>query len=172
MADRHGPRLYLTLGPFLFGLGTLCTLLISEKSDFWTAGIASIALTSVGLAMLVAPITSTALKSAPSEYAGIASGVNSTVSRLGSTLAIAVVGLIIALVFEAQTDAAGAVPLGKEQASTELREASTDAFRVGMLAVAGLAFAGAAVGALGISNQEARGPQEDVSAQAPAPAGS
>ena len=172
LADRHGPRLYLTLGPFLFGLGTLCTLLISEKSDFWTAGVASIALTSVGLAMLVAPITSTALKSAPSEYAGIASGVNSTVSRLGSTLAIAVVGLVIALVFEAQTDVAGAVPLGKEQASTELREASTDAFRVGMLVVAGLAFAGAAVGALGISNQEARGPQEDLSAQAPAPAGS
>jgi EmrB/QacA subfamily drug resistance transporter len=169
LADRHGPRLYLTLGPLLFGLGTLCTLLISEQSDFWTAGIASIALTSIGLAMLVAPITATALKSAPSEFAGIASGVNSTVSRLGSTIAIAVVGLLIALVFEAQTNVADAVPLGKDQRSAELRDASTDAFRVGMLFVAGLAFAGAAVGALGISNREARG--EEVSAQAPAPAG-
>jgi EmrB/QacA subfamily drug resistance transporter len=171
LADRHGPRLYLTLGPALFGLGTLCTLLISEKSDFWTAGVASIALTSVGLAMLVAPITSTALKSAPSEFAGIASGVNSTVSRLGSTLAIALVGLVIALVFEAQTDVAGAVPLAMEQESAELREASTDAFRVGMLFVAGLAFIGATIGALGISNRDARQP-EDVSARAPAPAGS
>jgi hypothetical protein len=125
----------------------------------------------VGLAMLVAPITSTALKSAPSEFAGIASGVNSTVSRLGSTLAIALVGLVIALVFEAQTDVAGAVPLAMEQESAELREASTDAFRVGMLFVAGLAFIGATIGALGISNRDARQP-EDVSAQAPAPAGS
>jgi hypothetical protein len=156
----------------LFGLGTLCTLLISEQSDFWTAGVASIALTSVGLAMLVAPITATALKSAPSEFAGIASGVNSTVSRLGSTLAIAIVGLVIALVFQAQTDAAGAVPLAKDQVSAELRDASTDAFRVGMLVVAILAFAGAAVGAFGISNREARARPEDVSGQAPAPAGS
>jgi EmrB/QacA subfamily drug resistance transporter len=172
LADRQGPRLYLTVGPLLFGLGTLCTLLISEQSDFWTAGVASIALTSVGLAMLVAPITATALKSAPSEFAGIASGVNSTVSRLGSTLAIAIVGLVIALVFQAQTDAAGAVPLAKDQVSAELRDASTDAFRVGMLVVAILAFAGAAVGAFGISNREARARPEDVSGQAPAPAGS
>ena len=170
LADRHGPRLYLTLGPFLFGVGTLMLLLVSERSDFWTAGVASIALSSVGLAMLVAPITATALKSAPSQYAGIASGVNSTVSRLGSTLAIALVGLVIALVFQAQTDVADAVPLGKDQQSAELRDASTDAFRVGMLFVAGLAFAGAAVGALWISNSDARAPEE-VSAQAPAPAG-
>jgi EmrB/QacA subfamily drug resistance transporter len=170
LADRHGPRLYLTLGPALFGLGTLCTLLISERSDFWTAGVASLALTSLGLAVLVAPITSTALKSAPSEFAGIASGVNSTVSRLGSTLAIAIVGLVIALVFQAQTDAAGAVPLATDQQDAQLRDASIDAFRVGMLVVAALAFAGAAIGAFGISNREARG-EEDVSAQAPAPAG-
>jgi hypothetical protein len=75
-------------------------------------------------------------------------------------------------VFEAQTDVAGAVPLGKEQESAELRDASTDAFRVGMLVVAGLAFVGAAIGAVGISNQDARAPEEEVSAQAPAPAGS
>ena len=171
LADRHGPRLYLALGPSLFGVGTLLLLLVSTRSDFWTAGVASIALTSVGLAMLVAPITATALKSAPSQYAGIASGVNSTVSRLGSTLAIALVGLVIALVFQAQTDVADAVPLAKDQESAELRDASTDAFRVGMLFVATLAFAGAAVGALGISNRDAKAPDE-VSAQAPAPAGS
>ena len=35
--------------------------------------------------MMVAPITATALKSAPERYAGIASGVNSTVSRLGAS---------------------------------------------------------------------------------------
>jgi EmrB/QacA subfamily drug resistance transporter len=171
LADRHGPRRYLTLGPFLFGVGTLLLLLVTERSDFWTAGVVSLALTSVGLAMLVAPITATALKSAPSEYAGIASGVNSTVSRLGSTLAIALVGLVIALVFQAGTDVADAVPLGKDQQSAELRDASTDAFRVGMVFVAGLAFAGAAVGALWISNRDAQAPDE-VSAQAPAPAGS
>lgn len=173
LADRHGPRLYLTIGPALIGLGTLVFTVVDEKSDFWTAGIAGLLLFSLGLAMMVAPITATALKSAPERYAGIASGVNSTVSRLGSLIAVAVIGLVISLVFEARTDAPDAVPIARDQTAPELREASVDGFRAGMLLAAALAFAGAAVGAAGISNREARGEIEPaVSEQAPAPAGS
>ena len=173
LADRHGPRLYLTVGPALIGLGTLVFMLVDERSDFWTAGIAGLVLFSLGLAMMVAPITATALKSAPERYAGIASGVNSTVSRLGSLIAVAVIGLVISLVFEARTDAPDAVPIARDQTAPELREASVDGFRAGMLLAAALAFAGAAVGGFGISNREARGELEPpVSEQAPAPAGS
>jgi EmrB/QacA subfamily drug resistance transporter len=170
LADRQGPRLYLTAAPFLLGLSTLSMLFISDRSDFWTAGVLAIALSALGLAMLVAPITATALKSAPADFAGIASGVNSTVSRLGSLMSIAIVGLVISVVFHAQVDAPEAVPLAKGQEAPELRDASIDAFRAGMIVVAGLAFAGAAIGALGISNEEARGLPQEVSAQAPAPA--
>jgi EmrB/QacA subfamily drug resistance transporter len=172
LADRHGPRLYLTAGPALVGAGTLVFLLVDERGDFWTAGIASLLIFSLGLAALVAPITATALKSAPSEYAGIASGVNTTVSRLGSLMAVAIIGLVIALVFHAQVSDDNAVPLAKNQRGAELREASTDAFRAGMLLAAGLAFAGAAVAAVGISNREARGEEPAVSGPAPARAGS
>lgn len=155
LADRHGPRLYLTVGPALIGLGALTFTLVESRSDFWRYGLAGLAFFSVGLAMMVAPITATALKSAPERYAGIASGVNSTVSRLGSLVAVAVIGLVISLVFDAQVDAPGAVPLAKDQVDPELRDASADGFRAGMLVAAGLAFAGAAVGALWISNREA-----------------
>jgi EmrB/QacA subfamily drug resistance transporter len=155
LADRLGPRLFLTAGPALLGAGTLLFLFVDEKSDFWTAGIAGLVLFALGLSMLVAPITATALSSAPSEYAGIASGVNSTVSRLGGLLAVAVVGLVIAVVFERSAGDTGAVPLATDQTDSELRDASIDAFRAGMLVVAGLAFAGAAVGAFGISNEQA-----------------
>jgi EmrB/QacA subfamily drug resistance transporter len=172
LADRQGPRLYLTLAPILLGLGALAALTIDERNDFWTGGIVSMAFTSVGLAVLVAPITSTALKAAPSEYAGIASGVNSTVSRLGSLMAVAVIGLVISLVFHNQVDASSAVPLARDQRGAELRNASRDGFKAGMLVVAGLAFAGSAVAAFGVSNREAREGYKDVSAQAPAPAGS
>jgi EmrB/QacA subfamily drug resistance transporter len=172
LADRQGPRLYLGLAPVLLGAGTLVFMLVTERRDFWTAGIAGLALFSLGLAMLVAPITAAALKSAPQQYAGIASGVNSTVSRLGSLLAIAVIGLVVTVVFDARTDNANAVPLAKNQRAPELRDASRDGFRAGMLVVAGLAFAGATVGALGISNREARGEEPSLSEQAPAPAGS
>jgi EmrB/QacA subfamily drug resistance transporter len=168
LADRLGPRLFLTAGPALLGVGTLLFLLVDERSDFWTAGVAGLLLFALGLAMLVAPITSTALSSAPPEYAGVASGVNSTVSRLGGLLAVAVVGLVIALVFEGEVGETDAVPLAADQTEPELRDASVDAFRAGMLLVAGLAFAGAAVGAVGISNAQAEA--DGASAPAPAPA--
>jgi MFS family permease len=168
LADRHGPRLYLTLGPFLVGVGILLILPVAERSDFWVAGTASIIVFSLGIAMLVAPITATALKSAPSEYAGIASGVNSTVSRLGNLIAIALIGLVISLVFSAQVSSEDAVPLEKDQSGAELRDASIDGFRAGMLVAAGLAFLGAGVAAVGISDREARG--QEVSEPAPSPA--
>jgi EmrB/QacA subfamily drug resistance transporter len=170
LADRHGPRLYLTVGPALIGGGTLLALAVGDRSDFWTVGVAGLALFSLGLALLVAPITATALKSAPQEYAGIASGVNSTVSRLGSLMAVAVIGLVISLVFDAQVGEAGGVPLAKDQERPALRDASVDGFRAGMLLAAGLAFAGAAVAAVGISNREARAAEVPVSEPAPVPA--
>jgi MFS family permease len=174
LADRHGPRLYLTLGPALMGVGTVVFMLVETRSGFWTYGVVALLAFSLGLAMMVAPITATALKSAPERYAGIASGVNSTVSRLGSLVAVALIGLVIALVFEGRTDAADAVPLARNQTATELRDASVAAFRAGMALAAALTFAGAAVGAFWISNREARGESEPVTepGQAPAPAGS
>jgi MFS family permease len=167
LADEHGPRLYLTVGPFLVGIGILLILPVTEESDFWTWGFASIVVFSLGLAMLVAPITSTALKSAPSEFAGIASGVNSTVSRLGNLIAVAAIGVVISLVYSSQVSSGD--PLARDQVDESLRAASIDGFRVGMLVAAGLAFAGAAVAAVGIVNREDE--PAEVSEQAPAPAG-
>jgi EmrB/QacA subfamily drug resistance transporter len=168
LADEHGPRLYLTLGPFLVGVGILLLLPVRERGDFWTFGIASVIVFSLGLAMLVAPITSTALKSAPSNLAGIASGVNSTVSRLGNLIAVALIGVIVSGVFYSQVASDSAVPLARDQVDEALRDASISGFRAGMVFAAALAFAGAAIGAVGVVNRESA----EVSEQAPAPAGS
>ena len=168
LADRRGPRLFLTAGPALVAAGTLAAALVESRDDFWTAGVAALALFSVGLAMLVAPITATVLKSAPPEHAGIASGVNATVSRLGSLTAVALIGLVVSVVFHARADAEGAAPLTKDLDPT-LLAASVDGFRAGMLVAAAFAFAGATVGALAISNREAR--RDDHGAAAPVPAG-
>ena len=171
LADRHGPRLFLTLAPVLIGAGTLLTLLVTSRSSFWTAGLAAIAVFSLGLSMLVAPITATALKSAPERHAGIATGINTTVSRLGSLLAVALIGLVVSLVFRAQTDDTAAEPLTKGLDGPALA-ASIDAYRAGMVVAIVLALAGAVVGAVAISNRDARGGDEQVSEPAPAPAGS
>jgi hypothetical protein len=170
IADRTGPRLLLTVGPVLIGVGALLLLPISSRTDFWTWGIVGLLAFSFGLAMMVAPITSTALKSAPSEFAGIASGVNSTVSRTGSLTAVAVIGLVVALVFGGQVADPNAVPLARGQVDPAFREASIDGFRAGMLVAAGLAFAGSLVGLFGISDAEAGGRRPKVSEPAAAPA--
>jgi MFS family permease len=156
LADTHGPRLSLTIGPALIGAGALLSIGITEKSDLWTFGIASLAVFSFGLAVLVAPITSTALKSAPTEFAGIASGVNSTLSRLGSLTSVAVIGLVISLVFSASTEATTAEPLSKNLTGEALA-GSIDGYRAGMLVAGGLAVVGALIGALWVSNRDALG---------------
>ncbi|MBD0329115.1 MAG: MFS transporter [Thermoleophilia bacterium] len=169
LADRHGPRLFLALGPALMGVAALLFLPIEERADFWTWGVAGIAAFSLALAVLVAPITATALKSAPSEFAGIASGVNSTVSRLGSLLAVAVIGAVISVVYRSRADTG--VPLAKAQAGEALRAASTDAFRAGMVVAVALAAAAVAVALLGIRNREPDA-REEVTEAEPAAAGS
>jgi hypothetical protein len=109
-----------------------------------------IVLYGVGLSMIVAPITSAALSTAPGRYSGLAAGINSTFSRLGSLLAIAILGLVASLVFEARTDDPDLVPFALGQQSPELIAGSTAAFRAAMILAATLALAGSLT-ALGYS---------------------
>jgi len=170
LADRSGPRLFLATGPAMLAVSILLILLVRSRGDFWIAGTLSVLLAGLSLALFVAPITATALKSAPAEYAGIASGVNSTVSRLGNLLAVALVGLVVSLVFHGRVDAPKADPLATTQKAPALRDASIEGFRAGMLLAAGLALAGATVGALGITNLRRPEPAAtEVSAPAAAP---
>ena len=167
VADEHGPRLLLTIGPALVGGGLVLFSLMGTRDDFWRYGIVGLAVFSFGLAMLVAPITSTALQSAPPRYTGIASGFNQTVSRLGNLLAVATLGFVVLLVYQRNGGDTG-VALARDQHDPALRAASVDAFRAAMLVAAGLAFAGALVGWFGISNRDARAAEEDTAVPDPA----
>src|SRR5579859_3144820 len=155
IADVHGPRLLLTVGPVLVAAGMVLFSFMQSKTDFWRFGVVGIVVFALGLSMLVAPITATALGSAPGRFSGIASGLNQTVSRLGNLLAVAVLGLVVLLVYHSQGGNRG-VPIARGQHEHVLRSASMDAFRVAMLVSAGLALAGALVAGLGISNADAR----------------
>jgi EmrB/QacA subfamily drug resistance transporter len=155
-ADKHGPRVLLTIGPLLIGASLVLFSFMSERADFWRFGAPGLGLFALGLSMMVAPITSTALSSAPGRFAGIASGVNQTAARIGNLLAVATIGLVVLLVFHANGGARSATPLARGQHDPKLRSASEEAFRAAMLVAAGLAFAGAAVGAAGISNRESQ----------------
>ena len=52
---------------------------------------------SLGLALLVSPLTAAVLAAAPGRYAGAASGVNNAVARAGSLLAVAALPALVGL---------------------------------------------------------------------------
>jgi EmrB/QacA subfamily drug resistance transporter len=149
VADRRGPRVLLTAGPALIGGGTLLFVLLGREPE-WSRVLPGVLVFGLGLALTVAPITATVLRSAPDRYSGVAAGVNSTISRLGGLVAIALVGLVIASAYDGPGQ-----PLAKDQGG-EAARASLDAFRTGMLATGALAFAGAAIGLAGLSDREYR----------------
>lgn len=145
-ADRLGPRPFLIVGPLMIAVGLALLGRLDAASQYWIDVFPPLLVFSIGLAATVPAVTSAALKPAPEGLTGIASGINTTVSRVGQLIAVAALGIIVAFVFG--TDSGNPFELGNRPAS-ELADAS-DAFRAVMLATAALAAAGALVSALGL----------------------
>ena len=142
LADRDGPRRYLTLGPIVMAVGmALFTLATSPSIAQIVPGVVVFAL---GLSITVAPITSTALKAAPPQYSGLAAGVNTTVSRMGGLVATPLLGIVITAVFAAQAGGTGADPFATTGMSPTEQTAAIAAFRAAM-AVAAIRCAGGGV---------------------------
>ncbi|MBZ9751840.1 MFS transporter [Deinococcus sp. HMF7604] len=93
LADRHGPRLLLTLGPVLAGSGL--ALLGLGQGASWAAILPGAAVLGLGMALTVAPLSSAVMGSVPREQSGVASGVNNAVARAASLLAVAALGLLL-----------------------------------------------------------------------------
>jgi EmrB/QacA subfamily drug resistance transporter len=93
---RLGPRLFMGAGPLIAGLPLFVLTRFGRHFDYWTELLPIVLVFSVGLAMIVAPLTATVLADASERDAGIASGVNNAVARIAGLLGIAVVGAAIA----------------------------------------------------------------------------
>jgi EmrB/QacA subfamily drug resistance transporter len=89
LAARIGPQPLMVAGPVVCGLG--CWLLrdLQAGDGYWRDVLPGLLLFSLGLAALVAPLTTSVLAAAPDRYAGLASGINNAVARTGSLLAVA-----------------------------------------------------------------------------------
>lgn len=95
LAARIGPRVPLSLGPVLCGLGALLLRQVGAGSGYLTEVLPGMLVFSSGLVLLVAPLTSTVLAAAPDRFAGIASGVNNAVARTGSLLSVSALPALV-----------------------------------------------------------------------------
>lgn len=95
LAARVGPRVPLSLGPVLCGLGALLLRQVGAGSGYLTEVLPGMLVFSSGLVLLVAPLTSTVLAAAPDRFAGIASGVNNAVARTGSLLSVSALPALV-----------------------------------------------------------------------------
>jgi EmrB/QacA subfamily drug resistance transporter len=94
LASRIGPRLQMAVGPVLVGAGMVLFRLVGPSGDYFTEVLPPILVLGAGLALTVAPLTTTALSSAPSDHAGVASAVNNDVARAGGLIAVAVLPVV------------------------------------------------------------------------------
>jgi EmrB/QacA subfamily drug resistance transporter len=103
-ADRLGSRLPLTVGPIVAAAGFLL-LAVSGRSDSYAASLLpALCVLGLGMAITVAPLTTTVLNTVDRRDAGTASGINNAVARVASLLAIAVFGIVVTATFNRSLD--------------------------------------------------------------------
>ena len=204
LASRLGPRWFMTIGPLLIAAGFAWLMRIPSDSQPWQLQLgdpatyvpptsymidflpSSIVL-GLGLAIMVAPLTTALMRSVPPRMAGLGSAINNAISRVGPQLAGALIFIVVTATFYGSL--AGLVP-GLDVNSPAVREAlpplnepassvttdvvvaardaSTEAFHVAMLVSAMLVLLGAAVNAIGISDRQARVASEEAPERAAA----
>jgi predicted MFS family arabinose efflux permease len=96
LAVRVGPRIPLTVGPIIVGAGILLGTRIASDQSYWTHAFPAILVMSIGMTLAVAPLTSTVLAAVERHQTGMASGLNSALSRLGGLIVVALMGAVLA----------------------------------------------------------------------------
>jgi EmrB/QacA subfamily drug resistance transporter len=184
LADRHGPRLFMGVGPLIGGAGVLLLARAGAHPRYLTDVLPGATLLALGLAITVAPLTATVLSAAPAAHSGLASGVNNAVARVAGLVAIAAVGAVVATQFSSHVharldrpgaSAAYAAAVDQAAASTlqthppkgfapsqrasvrlALKDASVDAYRLAMVLAAVLALASGILSLIGIERLRPR----------------
>jgi EmrB/QacA subfamily drug resistance transporter len=186
IAGRIGARRFMTAGPLSMAAGLLWFARIPATSAPWHAAIdrpaslvppidfvidvvPGILLFGIGIACVVAPLTSTLMGSVPGRFSGLASAINNAIARVGQPLLGAIIFLAISATFYAtlgalapgldtNSDAVRAVfsplnpPRGAatpDQAAAAVR-ASVEAFHLAMIVAASLLAVGSAVSWIGL----------------------
>ncbi|HJT65449.1 MAG TPA: MFS transporter [Pyrinomonadaceae bacterium] len=102
LINHFGARLPLVVGPTIAAVGFALFALPSVNQNFWNSFLPAVIVLGLGMAITVAPLTTTVMGAVSEEQAGVASGINNAVSRTAGLLAIAVFGVVTLQAFSHQ----------------------------------------------------------------------
>ena len=104
LVERYGSKIPLVIGPLIAALGFALFMLPGLNAGYWQTFFPAVAVLGTGMAVSVAPLTTTVMNSVAPNRVGIASGVNNAVARGAGLLAIAVLGIVMLHSFDHSID--------------------------------------------------------------------
>lgn len=133
-ADRFGPAPLIALGSLIVAGAFAALGLTAPMHSAWLAVLPAMMGLGLGMGLVVSPLSTAVMTSVDDGDTGVASGVNNAVARVAGLVAVALLGAIIAPVFDAALGSAAELPIffgmateGLSAQEEALRLAATDA---------------------------------------------